>query len=267
VEPVAVDHLPVAEGEDLHRCLVAVDREPDDVHRPDVAAVRSLPVGEVANGEQSVAVARRLLEALVGCGLAHALRQLCLDGLGVPGEEADDAVDDVGVALLRDGADARRKAAVDVEVEAGDPRVPSRARPLARPEPEDTVQHVERLAHLLRVRVRPEVHRAAAMALSREHHTRVLVGQCYGDVRERLVVPQPDVERRPVALDEVLLEVERLRLGAGDDDLDVVDALRQLRCSHARVPPLEVAADARTERLRLADVEHVARLVTEDVDA
>ena len=66
------------------------------------------------------------------------------------------------------------------------------------------------------------------MPLAREHHARVLVLDRDGDVRERLVVAQPDVERRPVALDQVLLEVERLDLGAGDDHLDVGDARRQL---------------------------------------
>ena len=86
-------------------------------------------------------------------------------------------------------------------------------RPLAGPELEDAVEHVERLAHLLRVRVRAEVDDPAPVPLAREHHARVLVLDGDRDVRERLVVAQPDVERRPVALDEVLLEVERLDLG------------------------------------------------------
>ena len=66
------------------------------------------------------------------------------------------------------------------------------------------------------------------MALAREHHARVLVRERHRDVRERLVVAEADVERRPVTLDEVLLEVERLGLGARDDDLDVSIALDQL---------------------------------------
>ena len=69
----------------------------------------------------------------------------------------------------------------------------------------------------------PEVDGAATMPLAREHDPRVLVGDGDRDVRERLVVAQPHVERRPVALDEVLLEVQRLGLGGGDDDLDPRD--------------------------------------------
>ena len=65
------------------------------------------------------------------------------------------------------------------------------------------------------------------MPLAREHDPGVLVLDGDGDVRERLVVAEPDVEGRAVALDEVLLEVERLGLGRGDDHLDVAHPLDQ----------------------------------------
>ena len=106
-------------------------------------------------------------------------------------------------------------AALDVEVEARDARVAARLRPLAGTELEDAVEDVERLAHLLRIRVRAEVDDTAPVALAREHDARVLVRDRDRDVRKRLVVAQPHVERRAVALDEVLLEMERLGLGAG----------------------------------------------------
>ena len=123
VESVAVDHLAVAQREDLHRRLVAVDREPDDVDRPDVAPIGRLPVGEVPDREQPVPVARGLLEALLRPQLPHPLGELRLDRLRVPREEPDDALDHRAVVLLRDRSDARGEAAVDVEVEAGDPGV------------------------------------------------------------------------------------------------------------------------------------------------
>ena len=267
MEAVAVDHLPVAEREHLHRRPVALDRETDDVDRSDRPPLDRLTLGEMADREQAVAVAGGLLEALVGCGVAHPLLELELDRARVAGEEADDAVDDLAVLLLRDRPDARREAAVDVEVEARDPRVPPRPRPLARAEAEDAVQDVERLAHLLRVRVRAEVDGVAAVPLACEHDPRVLVRDGHRDVRKRLVVAKPDVERRPVALDEVLLEVERLRLGTRHDDLDVRDPLHELRSPRPSVAALEVAPDARAERLRLADVEHLASLVAEEVHA
>ncbi len=95
-----------------------------------------------------------------------------------------------------DVADARGCAAADVVVEAGDAGAAAGLRPLARPVREHPVQHVERLAHLLRARVRAEVEHALAVPLAREHHPRVLVADRDRDVRVRLVVAQADVERR-----------------------------------------------------------------------
>ena len=81
----------------------------------------------------------------------------------------------------------------------------------------------------------PKYQTPRPVPLAREHHARVLVLDRDRDVRERLVVAQAHVERRPVALDEVLLEVERLDLGAGDDHLDVRDPARQvLRSARGR---------------------------------
>ena len=73
VEPVAVDHLPVTQREDLHGRLVAVDGEPDDVDGPDRPLLGGLPIREMADREEAVAIARRLLEALLGRSLAHSL--------------------------------------------------------------------------------------------------------------------------------------------------------------------------------------------------
>ena len=224
---MAVDHLAAAEREDLHRRAVAVGGDADARRSSRSRAGPPLPLGEVLDREEPVPVARRILEALVGGGLAHLPLQLAHDRARVAGEEVDHALDDLPVGVLRDVADTRRVAALDVEVEARDPGVAARLRALARPELEDAVEHVERLAHLLRVRVRAEVEDAAAVPLAREHDPRVLVLDRDGDVRERLVVAQPHVERRPVALDEVLLEVQRLDLGRGHDHLEVGDARRR----------------------------------------
>ena len=234
---MAVDHLAAAEREDLHRRAVAFGGDPDHVDRADLAPVRPLPLGEVLDREEPVPVARRLLEALLRGRLAHLPLQLAHDRARVAREEVDHAVDDLPVARLRDVVDARRVAALDVEVEARDPRVAARLRALARPELEDAVEHVERLADLLRVRVRAEVEDAAAVPLAREHHARVLVLDRDRDVRERLVVAQAHVERRPVPLDEVLLEVQRLDLACAVT-ITSTSAMRGTSCGiDARVSP------------------------------
>src|SRR5258707_11131553 len=127
-----------------------------------------LPLDEVLDGEETVAVARGILEALFARRVLHLLLELALDRLHVAGEELDHALDDRAVVLLRDIADAGCEAPVDVVVEARDPRVAAGLRPLARPVGEHAVEHVERLAHLLRVRVRPEVPDAGPVPLPRE---------------------------------------------------------------------------------------------------
>jgi hypothetical protein len=70
-----------------------------------------------------------------------------------------------------------------------------------------------------------------------------------------------------VALDQVLLEVERLHLGLGDDHLDALDTLDQPVEPEARVPAAEVRAHASAERLRLAHIENGLLRVAEQVDA
>ncbi len=56
---------------------------------------------------------------------------------------------------------------------------------------------------------------------------------------EVLVVPEPDVEARTVLLDELVLEEQRLLLGAGDDDLDAAEEVLEERDEDAIVAALE----------------------------
>jgi hypothetical protein len=266
LEAVAVDQLAVAERKDLDGGALAVDRHADDVDAVRLPLVRGLALGEVTQGEQTVSVARRILEALLGGGDPHALLQLALDRSGLAGQELDDSRDDLSIVLGGDVADARRVTAVDVVVEARNPRVPAGLRPLARTELEDPIEDVEGLAHLLRVGVRSEVDDPAPMTLAGEHHARVLVVDRHRDVREGLVVAQTDVERRTMALDEALLHVQGFGLAARDDRLHVGDPLDELRHPEPGVAPaLEVAPHPRAQRLRLPDVEHRSVFGPEEV--
>ena len=266
-QAVAVDHAAVAQREHLDGRHVAADGEADHVDRSDVPAVRGLALGEMADCVEPVPLPGRLFELLLRGGLAHAALQLLLDGTRLAGQELDDAVDDLAVLGRRDRADAGREAAVDVVVEARDARMPTRFRPLARPEAEGAVEDVERLAHLLGRRVGAEVHDAPAVALAGEHHARVLVTDGDRDVRVGLVVAQPHVERRPVALDQALLEMERLALGLGDDDLDAPDAGEHAVEALPGVAAAEVGAHPGAQRLRLPDIQHGVVRVAEQVDA
>src|SRR5206468_3157171 len=171
-------------------------------------ALDRLALDEVLHGEEPIAIAGGVLEPLLPRRLVHLLLELALDRPYIAREKLDHVVDDRAVVLLRDVADTGGEAAVDVVVEAWNARVPARLRAFAGPVWKDPVQDVEGLAHLLGVRVRAEVPDAAPMPLAREHHARILVLDGDRDVRERLVVAEPYVERWTVPLDEVLLEVE-----------------------------------------------------------
>ena len=91
------------------------------------------------------------------------------------------------------------------------------------------------------------------------------------DERVALVVLEPDVEARLVALDQVGLEQQRLADGVGERPLEVrhpvdgrLDAQRRRRRRPARLP---VLADAVSQALRLAHVQHPARGVLHEVHA
>ena len=105
------------------------------------------------------------------------------------------------------------------------------------------------------------------MALAREHHAGVLVLDRDRDVRVALVVAHPHVERRAEALDEVLLEQQRLGLGRRDDGLDPHHARDELGRLAIGGIALEVREDALAQRPRLAHVEHDVVGVVEQVDA
>ena len=176
------------------------------------------------------------------------------------------------VGVLRDRLDARALAALDV-IEQTRPLERPLAVPdvdRAGPEREQPTDQVHRLVDARRRGVRPEVATAVVDQLAGPLHPREVVAERDLDVRVALVVLEPDVEARSVALDQVGFEEERLgdRIGLGhldvddpvDDRTDPVDLAR-------RDCLLPVRADAVAQALRLADVDDVAALVLHQVDA
>ena len=82
------------------------------------------------------------------------------------------------------------------------------------------------------------------------------------------VVLETDVVAGLVLLDQVVLEDQRFFLAAGDDGVEVTHPLHQEAHLEAAVAALaEVGAHARPQRLGLADVEHFAGAIAQQVDA
>ncbi len=177
-----------------------------------------------------------------------------------------DAVDRLAVLRLVDVADAGRAATLDVVVQARRARVAAGLRPLARAQLEDLAQQVERAAHALGARVRPEVRAVALVPLAREVDARELLVSADRDVGVRLVVAQPDVEARPVLLDEVLLGEQGLGLGGDEDELNGLDGVDHLVGAPGD-GVREVARDPLADRLGLADVDDLPAGVAEQVHA
>ena len=266
IEALPVGKHAVADLEHLRVRVRPVDRDRQHVERADRPARDPLALEQGAHRPQPVAVDRGLLELLLLGGGRHRRLEVALDLAVVARQEPDDRVDVGPVVLLGDVVDAGRLAALDVVVEAGAAGGAARLGPVAGPVGEELPQQVERRADALRARERPEVDALGAVALPREVHARKLLVERDADVGVGLVVPQPDVERRPVLLDEALLGEQRLGLVRGRDEVDRLDAGQHLVRPAGRAAA-EVRPDPLPDRLGLADVERAPVSVLEQVDA
>ena len=115
--------------------------------------------------------------------------------------------------------------------------------------------------------VRTEVLAAVLDDLAGDEDARPLVLHGHLDADVRLVVLEPDVVARLVLLDEVVLEDQRFLVVAGDQGLEVGDALHEEAHLAALVAAAEVGAHAGAQALRLADVDDLAVLVLQQIDA
>ena len=174
------------------------------------------------------------------------------------------------VGVVVDLADAGSGALLDVEQQAGpaEPLVPPELVVAAGAQGERAQQQVERLADGIGVAVRTEVAHALALPPPHHHGPGPLVAHGHGQERVALVVAQPDVEPRPVLLDEAVLEHERLDLVADLDPLDGLGGGHHRRGAGRHVAGvLEVVGQPLAQRARLADVDDTALAVLELVGA
>ena len=225
----------------------------DDIDIDIRARVGVLALAHLGEGLDLIAVDRRLLVAPRVGSLLHAGLEPLERGVAASLEVELRALDVLRVGSGGDVSDARRGAAPDLVEKAG-PRAVLEDRVFAGAQPKHPLQQLDALAHRARVRKRTEVvvglvHRPAVKAETREFpaaHHQVGIG---------LVVAEQDVVAGAERFDEIVLEDQSLRLGAGD----VI--LRDLRQHHgdaqAVLRLLEIRRDALLQVARLADVESV----------
>ena len=175
----------VADLEHLRVRLGALDRDGDQVGGVERVGGDAAALHQRADRREPVADDRGALVLLVGRRLGHLALEVALDVAVAAGEEVDDRVDLAPVLLAVDVADAGRRAALDVVVEAGHARAPPRLGPLAGAVLEQPAEQVERLADPLRRRVGAEVDPRRAVALAGEVDARELLVEADRDVRDR----------------------------------------------------------------------------------
>ena len=271
-EDVAADHLAAADREQLDRRLVVLPGEADEIELGPLEGGHLLALHRPLDRPDLVAHGRR---AFVIGPLGRGLH---VDGEGLDDrflaalEEQLDLVDLAAVLGLRDGLDAGALAALDVVEEARSGEGPLAVLDVDRagPEREEAPDEVHGLVDGAGRRIRPEIAAAVLDELAGPLDAREVVRLRDLDVGVALVVLEPDVEARPVALDQVGFEEEGLADRIGDRVLDVLDLLDDRPdpvdlAGRRRLLP--VAPDAAAEARRLADVDHIAARVAHQVDA
>ncbi len=219
----------------------------------------------------------RLLE-LQRLGVRHHLRLQLVDHLLLihRAGSARHCVHVARVVGLRDQPDAGPRAALDLVQQAG-PRAVGEDRVLAGAQAEDLLHQLDRLLDGPRIGVGAEVavlavHRAAEVAHARK--TLGLRGALVRGPNSRdlqvgvaLVVAEQDVELGVQRLDQVVLEQQRLGLGAHHRGLQPRDARNHVADARATVVLVQVAGDPLLQVARLAHVQHAALRIEVAVDA
>ena len=237
---------PDVEERQLHEIALAIEAE--HVAIDVVDGDDALLLAHLVDGGELIAIDRGELEVEVARRLLHAIPELLRELVVAPVEEHGDRADLLVVPGLVDLEHARRRAALDLVLEA-------RALPAphlevgAGPELEVLVDEVERAARGGRRVIRPEVAQASCgIGGGPAHHPEarpvLLHVEAQADVV--LVVAELDVVTGPMLLDEVVLEDRRFLFGARDDRVEVADRLLQDRdeVTVVAVALLEVRANA-----------------------
>jgi hypothetical protein len=225
-----------------------------------------LLLDDVVDALDLVAQLGRQLEVHLLGGGGHALLQLGDDLLALALQEERHLLDVARVGGRVGHADAGGQAAVHVVVEAGPVGVAGDG-DLALAQGEEPVDQPQHVLDGTGGGVGAEVAPAVLDDAADDQHPRPgLVGDL--DVGVGLVVLQPDVEVRLVALDQLVLEDQRLGGRVGADHLEVGDLGHQGdRLGRQGAGRAEVGAHAVAQRGGLADVDDLAGRALHQVDA
>jgi hypothetical protein len=262
------DHLAAAQDQRRHRGTPRVTRHAEHVGVAPAARNHLLGHPRVLEQRDLVAALRRALELAARRRLLH----LCVQSPGqlvvAAAQEEQEPVDHRAVlgGIDRGAAIARPDAALDVVVEAGPVGAAVVLEVPAGPHRKDAADLAQRAPQDLDVGVRAEIPRAVVLDLAGDRDPRPLFLDAHPDVREALVVLERHVEAGLVLADERRLEQQRFDLAVGEDEVEVGGLDHQLAQPRVLEVAGQVVADPVAEALGLADVEHGALRVLEQVN-
>ena len=268
VGPIAVVATAPIE-EHLHARLTAVLRQRDHVGIVDRADVDALARGDVRERLEAVADAGGHLEFEACRRVRHRRLELILDGIAAPGQELPRLLEQLPVLGRADPPDARRRAPLDLVLQAG-PRAVVEDAVGAGAQRKGAQQRRERLVDRAGRRERPEIVAVLALrpAMPADARKRLLLGGLADvDVGERLVVAQDDVERRPVPLDHVALEQQRLDVARRGHHLEPMRQRHHALQPGAQRRRFGVRGQPLLQGFGLADVQDLALGIEHAVDA
>src|ERR1041384_6551982 len=116
-------------------------------------------------------------------------------------------------------------------------------------------------------RERSEIAAAVLDNFTRGKNTRPRMPRSHFNAEITFVVLQPNIIAGLVLLDQVVFEDQRLFVRGGNQRLEILDALHQELHLRSLVRAVEISAYTRAQILRLADINHLTRLVSHQVDA
>jgi hypothetical protein len=265
---LAAQQLPLADQHHHAARLGAVAGEADHVAVAAADVHHALPPLQRVELGDGVAQLGGALEVHLRRGGLHVALQPGGHEARVAAEHLEDLVDHPPVVVLRLEGDARGQAAADVVVQAGARGGLARQVVVAGAHGVEPLHQLQRLPHAAHVGVRPEVPAPVLHQPPRDPHAGKVLVDGDLDVWIGLVVLEGDVEAGAVLLDQVVLEDQRLGLGAHHDGVHVGHPPHQLlRLEPVLRPTGEVAAHPRAQRLGLAHVHDHPLRVPEQVHA